>query len=108
MSKLNPCPDCGREPDFEERGKTFRVACWHCSSTEFITARTASGAINAWNAATGDGTTNQSGKTLRDEFAMAALVGRVSESTSYVPTRYELIASDCYKMADAMLKERNK
>ena len=115
MTKLNPCPDCGREPDFEERGKTFRVACWHCSSTEFITARTASGAINAWNAATGDGTTNQSGKTLRDEFAMAALVpvyahcANKMDLDGYPDENWrDGIAKDVYAMADAMLKERNK
>ena len=104
MTKLNPCPDCGREPDFEERGSVFRVACWRCSSTEYITARSASGAMNAWNAATGDSATAQSGKTLRDEFAMAALTGMLQIEG----LTYQEIASGAYQLADTMIKERSK
>lgn len=116
MTKLNPCPQCGSEPDFEESGSVFRVACWRCSSTEYVTARSASGAINAWNAATGDGTT-QSSKTLRDEFAMAAYIDKPMivtilkengvEAFSY-QNFAELEAELRYIFADAMLKERSK
>lgn len=113
MTKLNPCPDCGREPDLEERGKVFRVACWHCSSTEFITDRTASGAMNAWNMATG----SSEAKTLRDEFAMAAYIDKPMiatilkengiENFSYLDFA-ELEARMRYVFADSMLKEREK
>ena len=102
MSELNPCPDCGREPDLEEHGKAFRVACWHCSSTEFISARSANGAINAWNAATSE----QSVKTLRDEFAAIALP-LVWHTSSYSTPLCD-VAALTYKMADAMLKERSR
>lgn len=114
MTKLNPCPDCGREPDFEEGAKVFRVACWDCSPIEFVTARTASGAINAWNAATSDGTTNQSGKTLRDEFAMAALAGlqqvywETIEGYESGKHLVKCMAESAYEIADTMLKERSK
>lgn len=42
-------------------------------------------------------------KTLRDEFAGLAMQGMLTKSTAY-----EAIAHYAYKMADAMLKERNK
>lgn len=103
MTKLNPCPLCGSEPDLEDLGNSFQVACWECSSVENAISRSASGAMNAWNAATGDGT-KQSGKTLRDEFAMAALIGiQQIEGLSYA-----YIAGTAYGIADAMLKERSK
>ena len=106
MTKLNPCPDCGREPDLEEHGKAFRVACWHCSSTEFITARSANGAVNAWNAATGVGRSEPGDKTLRDEFAAITLPLVWHASSDNTPL--DDIAARAYNMVDAMLKERNK
>lgn len=119
MTKLNPCPDCGREPDLEERGKIFRVACWHCSSTEFITARSANGAVNAWNAATGEGRSESSDKTLRDEFAMAALAGLLANSGGpiqasntcgwgLVNCSVDEVSSFVFSLADDMIRERNK
>lgn len=117
MTKLSPCPECGKEPDLDERGEEFRVACGRCDSAEIIVARTASGAINAWNAATGDGTTTQSDKTLRDEFAMAAHIDKPMIATqleeygvedfSYQDFA-ELEARMRYIFADSMLKERGK
>lgn len=104
MTKLNPCPECGNEPDFEEGAKVFRVACWDCSPIEFITARTASGAINAWNAATGE----QPAKTLRDEFAMAVISGYMATESDLNNESAEWAVKHSYKVADLMLKERNK
>lgn len=45
-------------------------------------------------------------KTLRDEFAAQALAGFI-EQEMLTPTN-EQVAEACYKLADAMLKERNK
>lgn len=104
MSELNPCPDCGREPDLEDRGKIFRVACWHCSSTEFTTARSANGAMNAWNAATGE----QPAKTLRDEFAMAVISGYMARESCLNSESAEWAVTHSYEIADLMLKERSK
>jgi cytochrome c-type biogenesis protein CcmE len=42
-------------------------------------------------------------KTLRDEFAMAAITGVMNKYESILP---ELIAKDAYAVADAMMKER--
>ena len=105
MTKLNPCPDCGREPDLEGHGKAFRVACWHCSSAEFITARTANGAVSAWNAATNGEQAVPTEKTLRDDFAMAALNGLLAGGHDY---DFDWTAERAYMVADSMLKERNK
>ena len=46
-------------------------------------------------------------KTLRDEFAMAAMQGLLADSESCYKT-LGAFASDCYTIADAMLKEREK
>ena len=48
-----------------------------------------------------------SGPTLRDRFAMAAMQGILSDSESFYHTFGEL-AGDCYSIADAMLREREK
>lgn len=45
-------------------------------------------------------------RTLRDEFAAQALAGFI-EQEMLTPT-LEQVAEACYKMADAMLKERIK
>jgi len=49
-------------------------------------------------------------KTLRDEFALAALTGIMSHRDMYVRTRYEMkdLAVNCYKIADEMMKAREK
>lgn len=103
MTKLNPCPKCGNEPDIFElnsRDISFQASCGECGDETFIVSNSANGAINAWNAATGD----QPEKTLRDEFAMAALNGMQQiEGLSYSD-----IASGSYGIADAMIKERSK
>ncbi len=52
----------------------------------------------------------QGGMTLRDYFAAQALAG-ICANMNCNPTRlphFENIAEDAYKMADAMLKEREK
>jgi hypothetical protein len=46
------------------------------------------------------------GMTLRDYFAAKAMQGLLAGSLKSSDTH--LIARDCYAMADAMLKERNK
>ena len=43
--------------------------------------------------------------TLRDELAMAALQGILSDSEAFYQT-FSALAGDCYAIADAMLKER--
>ena len=43
-------------------------------------------------------------KTLRDEFAMAALIGLLSDPNCAVP--HDVFARNAYKFADAMMKER--
>ena len=49
------------------------------------------------------------GKTvsLRDQFAMTALQGILSDSGAFYET-FGAMAGDCYAIADAMLKEREK
>ncbi len=44
-------------------------------------------------------------KTLRDEFAMAALTGYVSNLDEFY---VDGVVKSCYIVADAMLKERHK
>jgi hypothetical protein len=55
------------------------------------------------------------GMTLRDYFAATALpkvieheLGLRAATISPGPFRYEHVAADAYRIADAMLKERNK
>lgn len=47
----------------------------------------------------------QQQKTLRDEFAMAAITGVMDK---YKTILSELIAKDAYAVADEMMKERHK
>jgi hypothetical protein len=47
-------------------------------------------------------------KTLRDEFAMAALTGLIASPKAKLPQEIECLAPLAYSLADAMLKERNK
>lgn len=52
---------------------------------------------------------NKPVKTLRDEYAMAALTGICGTLNPLSPgIKYEAIADDAYKLADAMLTERSK
>ena len=44
-------------------------------------------------------------KTLRDEFAMAAVTG-VFPGNHYSDDAFKIMAESCYKMADAMMAER--
>jgi Tfp pilus assembly protein PilE len=46
------------------------------------------------------------GMTLRDYFAAAALTGILADYT--VNSTDEILTKTCYRMADAMLRERNK
>ena len=47
-------------------------------------------------------------KTLRDEFAMAALQGFIANTGDDGPITFKGYAHDAYKQADAMLAERGK
>ena len=47
-------------------------------------------------------------KTLRDEFAMAAMQGLIAAWGAHDVTDFNEISCDAYKLADAMLKERSK
>jgi hypothetical protein len=48
-------------------------------------------------------------KTLRDEFAMAALTGVITRSATYFGIEdFHKFAEWSYEVADAMMKERNK
>lgn len=48
------------------------------------------------------------GKTLRDEFAMAALTGLTNDTkfVSTATTGAKLLAAACYEVADAMMSAR--
>ena len=47
-------------------------------------------------------------KTLRDEFAMAAMAALLADIIKHQRDGVgEIVAKQAYKMADAMLKERN-
>ena len=48
------------------------------------------------------------GMTLRDYFAAKALVSMLDNPTTFTDRTYEVAAHKSYKLADAMLKERNK
>ena len=104
MTKLNPCPQCGSEPNINTLDDSVSICCGRCDSDDeyFVMSRSASGAINAWNAATSE----QPTRTLRDEFAAIAL-SLVWHTSSY-STPLGDVAALTYKMADAMLKERSK
>jgi hypothetical protein len=49
-----------------------------------------------------------SGMTLRDYFAAAELQSIPNLSICDMPAAYARIADHCYRMADAMIAERNK
>lgn len=109
MTKLNPCPDCGHEPGvfdltkLNSLEKFFQVSCPECDDDTSVICRSASGAMNAWNAATGG---ERTVKTLRDEFAAIALPLAWHAGSDNTPLGN--IAALAYNMADSMLKERNK
>ena len=48
----------------------------------------------------------QGGMSLRDWFAGQALTGMLADPNSDTDLTFATIASDCYSMADAMLKAR--
>ena len=51
----------------------------------------------------------QQQKTLRDEFAMAALTGIITRSATYFGIEdFHKFAEWSYEVADSMMKERNK
>ena len=105
MTELNPCPSCGNEPDiFEYRDNYSHIYCIECGDHTEAKSFSVSGAINAWNEATGG--QQPRSKTLRDEFAMIALALAWQSSSDVTPI--DDIAAKSYIMADAMLKERDK
>lgn len=107
MTELNPCPRCGNEPDIFERNSrdiSFQASCGECGDETFIVSNSANGAMNAWNAATGE----QPTKTLRDEFAMAAISGYMTRESCIHSGYAEWAVAHSYEVADLMLKERRK
>lgn len=110
MSDLNPCPQCGSEPDFkfleadDHFGDEYVVGCKNCRDTILGRSKSANGAINAWNAATSE----QPAKTLRDEFAMAAISGYMATGSCLNSESAEWAVTHSYEIADLMLRERNK
>lgn len=112
MSRLNPCPKCGGGPCVNADVDSFNVYCKRCFDVTMIKARSEVGAVNAWNAATNGEQASPTEKTLRDEFAMAALTGLQSVCwEDKCSTREKLIGrmtGVAYEIADSMLKERNK
>lgn len=105
MTKLNPCPRCGSEPDIFEYGENHsHIYCTECGDPTEAVSRSASGAINAWNSASGE----QPVKTLRDEFAMAAIGGYMATESCLNSEAAEWAVAHSYEIADLMLKEREK
>lgn len=104
MIELNPCPSCGREPQIREMDNCFIVECGDCNNLTQSRAVSASGAINAWNEATGG---RQNSKTLRDGLAMAALTGLLASDT-HTEWTTKGVCARAYEIADAMIKERGK
>lgn len=106
MTRLNPCPDCGREPNINVLDDSVNICCGRCDSSDeyLVMSRSASGAINAWNAATSE----QPTKTLRDEFAMAAISGYMATESCLSSESAEWAVTHSYEVADLMLKERSK
>ena len=45
-------------------------------------------------------------KTLRDEFAMSALIGLLSNSEANMTANDLFLAKSCYEIADEMMKRR--
>lgn len=116
MTKLNPCPDCGREPVFQEGDSGFAIGCESCDSIVIVASKSANGAMNAWNAATSEPQSVSTEKTLRDEFAMRCPFTSEEASRDLrakgIETTFgnisDWLAAANYIYADAMLKERNK
>ena len=102
MTKINPCPICGSEPDLNVGYQESWVVCRSCGVAVASGTTTGDAAINGWNDVTAN--FKQPAKALRDEFAMAALIGMQQiEGLTYAD-----IASGAYGIADAMIKERSK
>lgn len=106
MTKLNPCPNCGSEPELNVGHIESWVVCRSCGVAVADGATTGSAAIDTWNDVTANFT--KPVKTLRDEFAMAVLNGAIAANSDHRPVSYDDLAADCYSVADAMLKERSK
>ncbi len=53
------------------------------------------------------GPDTSSGMTLRDYFAAAAMQGLIAEMEEYHPQAYEAWAKRAYRLADAMIAERD-
>ena len=117
MTKLNPCPLCGNEPDLTVYSGYINGVVCICGLAVEVGATTGDAAINGWNDVTANFT--QPAKTLRDEFAMAAMQAirsgpewQLLEMKSIVAGNSDLnlegvISHFAYKQADEMLKERS-
>lgn len=104
MIKLNPCPQCGNEPDLNVGHQDSWVICRSCGISVAAGATTVSAAINGWNDVTANFT--QPVKTLRDEFAMAVLSGLLASgeySKDYDLARATRLS---FRYAELMLEER--
>lgn len=113
MSKMEPCPACRSTRVYVMRsltetsaaGNLPKVQCPDCCCVGPV-AETSDEAIRAWNAI--PRAPVQPTKTLRDEFAMAALSGLLARMRPDAIYTYEDLVAQAYAIADAMMKEREK
>ncbi len=106
MSELKPCPFCDATNVKVKCMEEFTY-CGRCRQCDALgpDAPTLADAVTRWNdcaARSPDPT-----RTLRDEFAMAALSGLMGHPQNSVTDRSG-DAEICYLYADAMMKEREK
>jgi len=112
MSELKPCPSCWSTKVYVVRSLTNVTAeanypkaqCLDCGCLGPF-AKTSDEAVRAWNAIPRKVPPN---KTLRDEFAMAALTGLLAGLESDGHLAHDDAAQFAYDRADAMMKEREK
>jgi len=110
MSKMEPCPACRSTrvcvmrslTETSAAGNLPKVYCLDCCCVGPV-AETSDEAIRAWNAI--PRAPVQPTKTLRDEFAMAALSGLMA-GLENGHLAHDDAAQFAYDRADAMLKER--
>lgn len=107
MSELKPCPFCGatnvRVKCIEEF--TYSVKCHQCAAFGPDAPSTAD-AVTRCNDCTARSPTLT--KTLRDEFAMAALTGLEASLGADVEIPPDKAAQYAYARAASMMKEREK
>ena len=104
MTRLNPCPKCGSEPEFLFMNDKPFLFCAVCDLKANPCGLSANEAVNAWNRITSE----QKTKTLRDEFAMAVISGYMATESCLNSESAEWAVTHSYEIADLMLKERSK